>query len=520
MLGINKPADEHGAAWPSILVGLFAAFGGILYGYDTGTISGIQEMDFWQNEFAKPGETQPSPGETSLIVSILSVGTFVGALSAGILSDITGRKWGIIVSTMIPFNLGVALQTAATEQTMFVLGRLFAGIGVGLVSAQIPMFQSETLPKWIRGAVVGCYQLAITIGLLIAACVNYATQNRNDSGSYRIPIALQFAWALILSFGMFCLPETPRFLVKAGKDSKALKSLMTLRRLPADDPQLIAELEEIKGNWEYEKSVGSAGYIECFRGTTGKRLITGIILQSLQQLVGINFIIYYGTTYFSQNVQKLPSAFILQIITNVINTVTTFPGLYCIDRFGRRPLLLTGALGMGIFQYLVAAIGDAKPNTPFDSAAAQFAFICIYISFFASTFGPGAWVVTGEIFPLKIRAKGLSMTTAANWFFNWLLSFITPYLLDGLEPIQSNVFWIWGSFCWIAVVFVFFLIYETKDLSLEQVNELYENESKAWRSSKYRTAIRRFSSVDEGSASASAHDDEKKGRSQSIENVA
>lgn len=122
---------------------------------DTGTISGIQEMDFWQNEFAKPGETQPSPGETSLIVSILSVGTFVGALSAGILSDITGRKWGIIVSTMIPFNLGVALQTAATEQTMFVLGRLFAGIGVGLVSAQIPMFQSETLPKWIRGAVVG-----------------------------------------------------------------------------------------------------------------------------------------------------------------------------------------------------------------------------------------------------------------------------------------------------------------------------------------------------------------------------
>ncbi|RMY04747.1 hypothetical protein D0868_06789 [Hortaea werneckii] len=502
MLGINKPADEHGAAWPSILVGLFAAFAGILYGYDTGTISGILEMDFWQQEFGKDGRDYILDSEQSLIVSILSVGTFVGALSAGILSDITGRKWGIIVSAMIPFNLGVALQTAATEQTMFVIGRLFAGLG------------------WIRGAIVGCYQLAITIGLLIAACVNYATQNRDDSGSYRIPIAIQFAWALILSFGMFCLPETPRFLVKAGKDSKALKSLMTLRRLPADDPQLIAELEEIKGNWEYEKSVGSAGYIECFRGTTGKRLITGIILQSLQQLVGINFIIYYGTTYFSTNVQKLPSAFILQIITNVINTVTTFPGLYCIDRFGRRPLLLTGALGMGVCQYLVAAIGDAKPNTPFDSAAAQFAFICIYISFFASTFGPGAWVVTGEMFPLKIRAKGLSMTTAANWFFNWLLSFITPYLLGALDPIQSNVFWIWGSFCWIAFVFVFFLIYETKDLSLEQVNELYENESKAWRSTKYRTAIRRFSSVDDGSASASAHDDEKKGRSQSIENVA
>ncbi|KAI7144381.1 hypothetical protein KC352_g29171 [Hortaea werneckii] len=173
---------------------------------------------------------------------------------------------------------------------------------------------------------------------------------------------------------------------------------------------------------------------------------------------------------------------------------------------------------MGVCQYLVAAIGDAKPNTPFDSAAAQFAFICIYISFFASTFGPGAWVVTGEMFPLKIRAKGLSMTTAANWFFNWLLSFITPYLLGALNPIQSNVFWIWGSFCWIALVFVFFLIYETKDLSLEQVNELYENEPRAWKSASYRTATRRFSSVADGSDSA--HDDEKKGRSQSIENVA
>lgn len=306
-------------------------------------------MDYWVQEFNNPDE-----GEISLIVSILSVGTFVGALSAGIMSDITGRRWGIIISTMIPFNLGVALQTAATEQTMFIIGRLFAGLGVGLVSAQIPMFQSETLPKWIRGAIVGCYQLAITIGLLLAACVNYATKNRPDSGSYRIPLAIQFAWALILAGGMFMLPETPRFLIKAGKDSQALKSLTFLRRLPADDPYLLAELEEIKANYEYEKSLGSASYLECFKGTTGKRTITGIILQSLQQLVGINFIIYYGTSYFSENISQLPSGFILQIITNVINTVSTFPGLYAIDRFGRRPVLLTGALGMGVCQYIVA----------------------------------------------------------------------------------------------------------------------------------------------------------------------
>ena len=136
-----------------VLAGLISAIANI--SQDTGTISGILEMPYWQEEFGKNGRNDVTESEKSLIVSILSVGTFVGDLSAGIMSDITGRKWGIIISAMIPFNLGVALQTAATEQTMFVIGRLFAGLGVGLVSAQIPMFQSETLPKWIRGAIVG-----------------------------------------------------------------------------------------------------------------------------------------------------------------------------------------------------------------------------------------------------------------------------------------------------------------------------------------------------------------------------
>lgn len=489
---LQKPKDEPGASWPAILVGMFAAFAGILYGYDTGTISGIQTMPYWVKEF-----DNPSDGRISLIVSILSVGTFFGALAAGLLADMTGRKWGIILSAGIPFNLGVALQTAATEQKMFIAGRFFAGLGVGLVSVQIPMYQAESLPKWIRGFVIGSYQLCITIGLLIASLVNYGTQNRNDSGSYRIPLGIQFAWSLILCFGMMILPETPRFLIKSGQNEKATKSLMFLRRLPAEHPALLDELAEIRGNWEYENSLGKASYLDCFRGNVGKRTLTGITLQSLQQLVGVNFIFYYGTSYFAGNPNSgLPSAFILSVITNVVNVISTFPGLYSIDKFGRRFVLLTGAIGMGVSQYIVAACGVATPLTNQASTAAQFAFICIYIFFFASTFGPGAWVVTGEIFPLKVRAKCISMTTAANWFFNWLLAFITPYL-EGTEyaNLKSNVFWIWGGFCWIAAAFVYLMIYETKDMSLEQVNELYENVSFAPKSTSYHAAVRRFSSV-------------------------
>ncbi|OQD79071.1 hypothetical protein PENANT_c063G02325 [Penicillium antarcticum] len=477
----KRPPDEKGAAWPAILVGLFASFGGILYGYDTGTISGIQTMPYWIEEF-----NRPDAGRIALIVSILSVGTFVGALAAGIMADITGRRWGIILSVMLPFNLGVALQTAATSQPLFIAGRFFAGLGVGLVSAQVPMYQSETLPKWIRGAVVGCYQLCITIGLFLAAIVNWATQNRNDSGSQEA-----------IAGGLLFLPETPRFLIKKGDEAQAIKSLVFLRRLSPDDPNIASELAELKSNWEYEQSLGSASYVDCFKGTAGKRTITGIILQSLQQLVGINFIIYYGTSYFAENVEGLPDSFILQVIVNCVNVVMTLPGLWAIDHFGRRPVLLTGALGMGISQYIVSACGAATPISNFTSQCAQFAFICIYVSFFASTFGPCAWVVTGEIFSLQTRAKGLSMTTAANWFFNWLLSFITPYLTGALNPTQSNVFWIWGSFCWIALVFVYTMIYETKGMALEQVNELYENVPKAWKSPGYHCAEPRTLSVSE-----------------------
>ncbi|KAF1347513.1 putative transporter [Delphinella strobiligena] len=482
---LKRPADVAGAAWPSIMVGMFASFGGILYGYDTGTISGIQSMPYWLDEFDLNGKA----GKLSLIVSILSVGTFVGALAAGYISDFLGRKWGIIVCAAIPFNLGVILQVASTSQPTFIAGRFFAGLGVGLVSVQVPMYQAETLPSWIRGFVIGSYQLCITIGLLLAALVNYATKNRDDTGSYRIPLAVQFAWSIILCFGFLFLPETPRWLVKKNRPEQAAKSLQFLRRLEPDHPALQRELSEIEASYEYELSLGNASYLECFKGTIGKRTWTGIGLQSLQQLVGVNFIFYYGTSYFSGQ-PALPDAFIVQIITNVVNVVSTFPGLYAIDKLGRRPVLLIGALGMGVSQYIVAACGAATDVSNFSSAAAQLAFVCIYIFFFASTFGPGAWVVTGEMFPLKVRAKCLSMTTAANWFFNWLLAFITPYIVDKeYANLQSNVFWIWGGFCWIAVAFVYFLVYETKDMSLEHVNELYESCPQAWKSKQYRARL-------------------------------
>ena len=160
---LKKPDDVPGASWPAILIGLFVAFGGVLFGYDTGTIGGILAMDFWIDQFKTEGNTGITPSQDALIVSILSAGTFFGALLAAPTADILGRRYGLMFSAAVVFNLGVILQTASTAQPMFIAGRFFAGLGVGLISAMIPLYQSETSPKWIRGTIVGAYQLAITI---------------------------------------------------------------------------------------------------------------------------------------------------------------------------------------------------------------------------------------------------------------------------------------------------------------------------------------------------------------------
>jgi sugar porter (SP) family MFS transporter len=251
--------------------------------------------------------------------------------------------------------------------------------------------------------------------------VNNATQGRDDTGSYRIPIAVQFAFSIVLIGGMLVLPETPRYFVMRDKIEQAAQALAKLRRLAPDHPAVREELSEIKANYDYEKSVSKASYLDCFRGPIAKRQWTGMGLQALQQFTGVNFIFYYGTQYFKNS--GMDDSFIVQVITSCVNVGSTIPGLYAIDKWGRRPLLFWGAVGMCVSQFIVAMLGtlttsqDSAGTTIVHNVAAQkagIAFICIYIFFFASTWGPIAWVVTGEIFPLQTRAKSLSITTATN----------------------------------------------------------------------------------------------------------
>ena len=369
---------------------ILSAFGGVLFGYDTGTIGDILAMPYFKEHFSTGYEKAATPGaapspaftaaQTSEIVSILSAGTFFGALTAAPSCDFFGRRIGLMLSVLV-FTIGVILQTAAVAIPTFVAGRFFAGYGVGMISASIPLYQSETAPKWIRGSIVGSYQLAITIGLLLASIVGNATSGRNDSGSYRIPIAVQFAWAIILVAGLIFLPETPRMWIKRGKPERAAKSLSILRRLDVDHPAIVEELAEIQANHDYELSLGKASYLDCVKGNLGKRLATGCLLQALQQLTGVNFIFYYGPQYFQNSGIKNP--YTTSLITSCINVASTFPGLWLVEKWGRRRLLLFGAIGMSVCQFIVGGVGTGAGTTDIAAQDALIAFVCIYIFFFA-----------------------------------------------------------------------------------------------------------------------------------------
>ena len=465
----------------AIVVSAFAAFGGFLYGYDTGTISGILDMGYFKQTFGKnqtDGTYLLESSDKGLIVSILSAGTFFGALLGYPSSDFLGRRWGLILACSI-FAIGVAFQTAATALPLFVVGRVVAGIGVGIISCIVPMYQSECAPKWIRGAIVSAYQWFITIGLLIAAIVNNGTKDINSYSCYRIPIGIQLIWGGILAIGMFILPESPRYLVLKGRVDAAYKSQARLLSAKIDDLKVEADIKELVANTELMKTYGSGSYADCFKMGPQKNLIrtlVGIFLQAWQQLTGINFIFYYGTTFFSAS--GISNPFLITIATNVVNVAMTIPGMLLMDKLGRRYILIIGAAGMLLCEYIVAIVGTIVGESNDAAQKTLIAFVCIYIAFFASTWGPAAWVVTGELYPISIRAKCMSLSSASNWLFNFALGYATPYMVDKDKAnMGSKVFFVWGSTCLGCLIFAIFCIWETKGLSLEQINYLIRNSS-------------------------------------------
>jgi len=495
---------EAPVTWKAYLICAFASFGGIFFGYDSGYINGVNGSQIFIDAVEGVGAKVISESHSSLIVSILSCGTFFGALIAGDLADFIGRKWTVILGCLI-YLIGCVIQMITglgDPLGAIVAGRLIAGIGVGFESAIVILYMSEICPRKVRGALVAGYQFCITIGIMLASCVVYATQNRSDTGQYRIPIAIQFIWAIILAGGLMWLPDSPRYFVKKGKLQDATNALARLRGQSKESDYIKYELAEIVANEEYERQLIPSttwfgSWANCFKGSVWqansnlRKTILGTSMQMMQQWTGVNFIFYYSTP-FLKSTGAISNPFLMSMVFTIINVCSTPISFYTVERFGRRTILFWGALGMLICQFLVAIIGvtvgfskthpaptaDDPTATLADNISAvnaQIAFIAIFIFFFASTWGPGAWIVIGEIFPLPIRSRGVGLSTASNWLWNTIIAVITPYMVGETRGnLKSSVFFVWGGLCTCAFVYTYFLVPETKGLSLEQVDKMME----------------------------------------------
>lgn len=304
---------EAPVTWKAYLICAFASFGGIYFGYDSGYINGVNASPLFIHIIEGPNATALKSSHQSLIVSILSAGTFFGALIAGDVAEVIGRKWTVISGCTI-YAVGVAVQEITGPGHglgVIVAGRLIAGLGVGFESAIVILYMSEIVratfdrsihsrltvlqcPKKVRGAVVSGYQWCITIGLLLASCVVYGTQGEKSTASYRIPIGIQFCWALVLGGGLVFMPDSPRYFVKRGRIEDARNALSRLRGQPKDSEYVQCELAEIIANEEYVRAlIPATGWLSswanCFKGSLWhqksnlRRTILGTSLQMMQQ---------------------------------------------------------------------------------------------------------------------------------------------------------------------------------------------------------------------------------------------
>ncbi|KAM0817039.1 putative General substrate transporter [Seiridium cardinale] len=478
----------------ALLLGTVTSLGGFLFGYDTGQISGMLLFTDFVNRFGQEqadGTRAWVPIIQSLLVSLMSIGTLIGALSGAYTAEWWGRRRSLSFGVVI-FCIGNIIQiTAMNSWVHMMMGRFVAGLGVGNLSVGVPMFQSECSPREIRGAVVASYQLMITIGILISNIINYGVRNIQESdSSWRIVIGLGIFFSLPLGLGVMLVPESPRWLASRNDWEGARMAMARLRGMK-DDPhnQLVEyDLKEMRDIIEKESSAGTSSWLECFTGRPSRipkllyRTLLGISIQFLQQWTGVNYFFYYGATIF--NSAGIEDPIQTQLILGTVNVVMTFYGLYVVEKYGRRWPLFLGALWQSLWLLIFASVGTALP--PSENPASGIVMIvsaCMFIASFAGTWGPMAWVVIGEIFPLRTRAKQASLSTAGNWLGNFMISFLTPLADSGISYAYGFVF-VGTNLA--AALLVWFFLYESVSLSLENVDLMYnQKDVKPWRSSKW-----------------------------------
>lgn len=429
-----------------ILISVVAALGGLLFGFDTAVISGT--LNFIQPYF---GLSEVGLGWT---VSSLLFGCIAGVVIAGKAGDAYGRR-KVLMGAAVLFLFSALGSAVAQSLPVFITSRVIGGLAVGVASILSPMYIAELAPAKYRGVLVSLNQLAIVIGILIAFFSNYLLADSGDN-NWRWMFLVMALPAILLFFSLFLVPESPRWLVARGLPHDAFRILVkTSGELNAKN-----ELAEIENTLRTHEE---GSYSELWQSPVRKLLWVGIILSVFQQITGINTIMYYAPKIFASVGISNDSALLQTLAVGGTNFIFTLVAMVLIDRMGRRWLILIGSGGMALtlmgLSYLFF--------TGHTQSMLVLIFILGYIAFFAASLGPALWVVVAELFPNRLRSKGMSIALVSLWVACTVVAIVFPVMLEKLNG--GITFLIFAIICVVTLVYVWIYVPETKSKTLEEL---------------------------------------------------
>ncbi|KAF4596319.1 hypothetical protein EYR38_007696 [Pleurotus pulmonarius] len=460
-----------------------------------GVFSGVLGMASFDERMASAVD---NTGTKGWLVAILELGAWFGVLVTGFLTDKLSRKYTILLAVII-FCIGVIVQTAAAAPDSIYGGRFVTGLGVGSLSMAVPLYNAELSPPEVRGSLVALQQLAITFGIMVSFWIDFGTNYIKSGGvqseaAWRIPLALQLVPAIILGIGILFMPFSPRWLVNKGRDEEALKVLSAARRMPPDSDLVQIEFLEIKAQYLFEKETSEInfpqyqdgsfmssfklGFHEYLSLITTRTLLYRVAVGSLtmffQQWTGVNAILYYAPTIFQS--LSLTGTAISLLATGVVGIamfLATIPAVIWVDQVGRKPVLISGAFLMAACHLIVAVLTglfhESWANHQAASAGwAACALVWVFAMGFGYSWGPCAWILVAEIWPMSVRGKGMSIASSSNWVR--VLSDVTPTMLDKLG---FGTFVFFGAFSLLGGLFIMFFVPETKGLTLEEMDDVF-----------------------------------------------
>jgi sugar porter (SP) family MFS transporter len=428
---------------------LIATMGGLMFGFDVAIISGA--VPFIQPYFGW-NELQLGWGVSSLLV-----GAIVGAFGSGVLSDMFGRK-KILIFVALFFAVSCIFTALATSSVVFISARLFGGLAVGAASVLSPMYVAEVAPPKNRGMLVAIYQLAIVLGILCSYTINYGLHNVDNN--WRWMFATGILPSVLFFAGLFFIPESPRWLYKAGRKTESLKVLARIGGESLAKAEIIQIEESLKG----DSSSVSIG--ELFKPSARKVMLIGFILAVFVQVSGINTVIDYAPKILLAAGVEIKSALLQTSLVGLINFIFTFVAILFIDKLGRKALYLIGSLGMVITLVMLAISFYLKME-------GIFTLICIllFIAFFASCIGPVFWTLVSEIFPNRIRGKALAFASFTQWIFNFFIVLLFPHFLASVGGTKTFLFLALMSL--LQFLFTWLYVPETKGKSLEEIEQIW-----------------------------------------------